>query len=329
MQTTAWCLAALLVALLLSLRARRASVRARSGDALEEAAYRLRLERRECEVLYHPESDEPLLWWQGKLKGLTVGLLDSGVIWVGESGDESLCVFKRKTPGGAFLVEDSSKNDGNNPLIRDPSAVALLMGLSRRVKTVSVLGDALEAEVSWSGATASEIVADARALTALKLRVDELDPPLVRAILRGDEAVARALLRCDADIEALTLGRLNAMTAAAGAGMTEIVRVLLAAGAKAAPAHGFPLHAAAAAGSLETVKLLLGAGVAVDARDERKSTALIEAAAGGHHELVAFLLSKGADAGAADADGGTALEYAEAGGFSEVIAPLRAAGRRL
>ena len=73
------------------------------------------------------------------------------------------------------------------------------------------------------------------------------------------------------------------------------------------------LRAAAAAGLMAPLKALLGRSeeVAVDAKGEGSSTALMLAATGGHAAAIAALLAAGAEVDAKDSDGMTALEIAE------------------
>ena len=74
------------------------------------------------------------------------------------------------------------------------------------------------------------------------------------------------------------------------------------------------LMAAAAAGLMAPLKALLGRSeeVAVDAKDNKGWTALMDAAMGGHAAAIAALLAAGAEINAKDNDGDTALMYAEA-----------------
>jgi len=301
---------------------------ARSFPALERAATRLGMTRKACPVLYDPDSEKPIVWWQGKADGRMIGFLDGGMIWVGESGDETLGVFERSAPGGPFVARDPTVREigapGRKSPVEDPAAARLASQLSTNVRSLSVLADAVEAAVAWETYSADLIISDVRVLASLKGRLEELDPPLVRAVMRGHETAALAMIKTTADLEAQTIGRLNAMTAAAEAGSADLIKALLAAGALAQPKHGFPLHSAARAGRAEIAEALLDAGAPVDIRDGRGNTALIEAAGEGHQEVVALLLSRGADPEARGSEQSTALERAESEGFTLVAAALRA-----
>ena len=78
-------------------------------------------------------------------------------------------------------------------------------------------------------------------------------------------------------------------------------------------ALGEALRAAAAAGLMAPLKALLGRSeeVAVDAKADAGTTALMLAAQGGHAAAIAALLAAGAEVEAKDNDGKTALEIAE------------------
>jgi hypothetical protein len=336
-----WVAGALLLLLLLPLMrplllwlaglARRSEIeRAPPNLVMEAAAARLGMSRCPCPVLYDQATGEPVMWWQGKSDGHVIGLIDGGMIWIGESGEETLGVFERSAPGGPFNARDLTAREiaaaERKSPVKDPAAARLVSELSISVSAVSIMADAVEAAVAWGTYSADMIIADIRVLSALKSRLEELDPPLVRAVMRGRETAALAMIKTMTDFEELTIGGLNAMTAAAAAGRTELVLALLAAGASARTQRGFPLHAAARAGHAETAKALLDAGALPDGRDERQSTPLIEAAGGGHQQVVALLLARGADPTATDAEQATALAHAEAEGFTEVAAALRAAG---
>ena len=88
------------------------------------------------------------------------------------------------------------------------------------------------------------------------------------------------------------------------------------------------LRSAAAAGLMAPLKALLGRSeeVAVDAKSNSCSTALIFAASGGHVAVIAALLAAGAEVEAKDNNGATALFGAALGGHAAAIAALLAAG---
>ena len=88
------------------------------------------------------------------------------------------------------------------------------------------------------------------------------------------------------------------------------------------------LTAAAAAGLMAPLKALLGRSeeVAVGAKDNRGTTALMRAALNGHAAAIAALLAAGAEVEAKENDDTTALMLAAKGGHAAAIAALVAAG---
>ena len=93
-------------------------------------------------------------------------------------------------------------------------------------------------------------------------------------------------------------------------------------------ALGRALVAAAAAGLMAPLKALLGRSeeVAVGAKLNGGTTALMEAALGGHAAAIAALVAAGAEVEAKHKGGRTALMQAAAGGHAAAIAALLAAG---
>ncbi|CAK9038315.1 unnamed protein product [Durusdinium trenchii] len=115
----------------------------------------------------------------------------------------------------------------------------------------------------------------------------------------------------------------TALHFAAANGMSDVVRILLEAGASCDRATSYEgitaLHAAAANGKLDVVHLLLRARASSNTADAERKTALNVAAANGHPEVVHLLLDAGASSNTADAEGKTALDVAAANGRLEVV----------
>ncbi|XP_017771956.1 PREDICTED: ankyrin repeat domain-containing protein 50 isoform X2 [Nicrophorus vespilloides] len=116
-----------------------------------------------------------------------------------------------------------------------------------------------------------------------------------------------------------------ALHVASRLGQTEVVKVLLEAGANAdqADMDGWtPLRAAAWGGHTEVVELLVIHGCSLDSMDAENRTALRAAAWSGHEEIVKVLLQNGADVNLTDHEGRTALIAAAYMGHAEIVEHL-------
>lgn len=112
-------------------------------------------------------------------------------------------------------------------------------------------------------------------------------------------------------------------------GLTEIVRLLVAAGANVNCADGgewTALIMAACFGLTDIVRPLVTAGADVNHVDDGGRTALIWAAEGGHTEIARLLVDAGADVNRASKLKQTALMRAASFGFTETARLLVAAG---
>ncbi len=151
---------------------------------------------------------------------------------------------------------------------------------------------------------------------------------LLQAAVRGD--VNDATVALGRDPEAVC--RPNAegfypIHLAAERGHSEVIRVLLRAGADVNTPHptvqATPLQYAAMHGHLDAVRTLLAAGARVDPVDSHGLTPLMWAAWKGHVQVVQELLKHGADVHCKTKTGWTALRYAEQKGHAQVAELLR------
>lgn len=285
----------------------------------------LGLRWQECPVrMYTLDPDLPFHWHQGVFDGRMVGLHGAGRLYVGAPDSATVLVFERGQDG-AFRGRDFTERQ-SSPLLSDPALAKELARLSPAMRAVGILGVAVEGIFDWKKATAEGLIADAKALSAVRARVESHDPPLVRAVQAGDEAAMRRLIAGGADLEAETIGHVTPVIAAAVLGRADLLRVLLAAGAKAQPAMGWPLFEAAARGHLDAVKALVEGGADPRQLGAWGGTALHDAATRGHAEVAAYLLEKGCDPKVVNKDGATALGYAQHGKHQAVIDLLRKAG---
>jgi hypothetical protein len=285
----------------------------------------LGLKWQECPVrMYTLDPDSPFHWHQGALDGRMVGLHQGGRLYVGAPDSATVAVFERGADG-AFRGRDFTESQAN-PLLSDAALAQELTRLSPAMRSVGILGVAVEGVFDWKKATAEGLIADAKALSAVRARVEGFDPPLVRAVLAGDTEKVRGLLAGGADLEAATIGYVTPVIAAAALGRADLLRLLLKAGAKAQPDQGWPLFEAAGRGHLDAVKALVEGGADPRQLGAWGGTAIHEAATHGHAAVVAYLLEKGCDPKVVNKDGATALGYARHNKHREVVALLEKAG---
>ncbi|GAB4821398.1 hypothetical protein N2152v2_008444 [Parachlorella kessleri] len=149
--------------------------------------------------------------------------------------------------------------------------------------------------------------------------------PLHRAAGAGSAIIVRRLVRAGADVNANSESG-PPLFWAAGSGHAEAVLALLRAGADPnllSSQHGMtPLAMAAAVGCLDVVKVLLAGGAKVDAVVQGGFTALHIAAESGNEEMVQLLLKAGATPDIRDDHGKTPIRVAAEMGHKEVVAQL-------
>jgi ankyrin repeat protein len=158
---------------------------------------------------------------------------------------------------------------------------------------------------------------------------------LLNAVADGNIAEVRTQLAAGGHPDVCDRDGVSAIGIAASRGWTEVVAVLLEAGADpsqhvrssrrggpAGPLLNFPC----ANGSLETVGLLVAAGAALDDADPTGVTPLMAAAYMGHGSIVALLCEAGAGLELRDHEGLTALMFGANAGSLAAVEALLAAG---
>ncbi|KAK9876233.1 hypothetical protein WA026_012534 [Henosepilachna vigintioctopunctata] len=129
----------------------------------------------------------------------------------------------------------------------------------------------------------------------------------------GQSEIVKVLLEAGANVNEADLDGWTPLRAAAWGGHTEVVELLVnhcCVLDSVDAENRTALRAAAWSGHEEIVKILLRRGASVNLTDHEGRTALIAAAYMGHNEIVEHLLEAGADINHADADGRTALSVA-------------------
>ena len=147
----------------------------------------------------------------------------------------------------------------------------------------------------------------------------------------GWQRMVNALIDRGADVNApsteLDWKKCAPLMAASVNGRVEVMRVLLAAGARVnlVDADGWTaLMVASSNGQVEAIRVLLAAGAQINQVCAKGSTALMLASGMGYVQAVKVLLAAGADPRIARPEGGTALGFAQVNKHSAVISLLQA-----
>ena len=158
-----------------------------------------------------------------------------------------------------------------------------------------------------------------------------IDAPVADAAMRLDAGAVRALLADGADVDAAQGDGMTGLHWAARHGATEIVTLLLDAGADRGVTTRLgdhtPLHVASRAGRAAAVTTLLEAGADVHALTETGATSLHFAAIAGTADTLTALLDHGADINAREPVWGqTPLMFAAEANRDDALAVLLARG---
>lgn len=151
---------------------------------------------------------------------------------------------------------------------------------------------------------------------------------LMKAVKSNDTAAATRLVTEGVDVDQTDPSGDAPLIMAAYLGHTEIVGLLLEAGADVAVVdpnmRATALHAAAYAGNAEAARLLIEHGVDIDAQGPVNGyTALHDAVWQNRVETARVLIEAGANTGLTSHAGETPLVFARARGHSEIVALLQ------
>lgn len=185
-----------------------------------------------------------------------------------------------------------------------------------------------EARTNWGAQLAwavSGVVLAVLVYELLDIRGDEERAArLLQSARAGDLAAAREALEAGAAPDATSAGW-SALHLAARGGHSDLVALLLEAGAPARQTHqaGWtPLHRAAEGGHLGIARMLLAGGAPIDARGNGR-TALGVALATGEIALAKYLIGQGAGLGVVDQrSGNTPVLYAARQGDLRLLSTL-------
>lgn len=184
-------------------------------------------------------------------------------------------------------------------------------------------------------------VSQIRDLVASGEKVDARDShgrtPLHIAAFGGHHAAMKALVASGADPNALENDRYDIVTIAAVANDIKTLELSLSLGCRAdnitSPYDGTALIAAAHLGHTEVVEILIRAGAPLDHINNLGWTALIEAIVLGnggckHIDTVKALVEAGSDLNISDRNGQTPMDLAKERGYSKIVELLLHSGNR-
>ncbi len=194
---------------------------------------------------------------------------------------------------GFFLVNAGSYEDFFEAVKKDDApTVAALLARGIDPNTLGLEGLTGLFMAARAGHAKVALVLLEAADTDVECRNTADESPLMLAALRGDLALARALIARDADVNKTGWA---------------------------------PLHYAASRGQIPMIDLLLEHHAYIDAESPNSTTPLMMAAGYGSVQATRILLRAGADATLKNAEGLTALDFAMGFGKADSAAALRAA----
>ena len=235
-----------------------------------------------------------------------------------------LCAAERE-PGVAFAVAIES---------HDVDAIKALLAAGNSTETTIDYGEHKITpliKAAWDGD--EEIVATLLAAGAKvnAKATDTGETALMNAVTREHTDIVTMLLEAGADVTPKNKFDFNAFTSAVAGGHQEIAGLLLDAGAKVEDgASGLtPLQFAASSGNLDMIRFLVKRGANVNRGAKAgEQTALLSAIYGAHPEAVQALIDLEADVNTKTKDGTTPLKAAMNGDQDDIVKILKAAGAK-
>lgn len=207
----------------------------------------------------------------------------------------------------------------------DPSALLRLFSVPGR----HIFKDAI-LPVSLVGPHVVEYILSSSPKTpdssTLRRAVSGCSPSQISALLRsalraGNPAFVSALIDAGADVNSQDSYGASPLSSAVASGQLDVIRVLIATGAKFNPAVDHFLHDAAESNRLDVIAVLLEScgRECLNWANLRGRTPVHAAASRGHVSVIRFCLSLGADTSHADSDGWTPLHCAASEGRTEAV----------
>ncbi len=151
---------------------------------------------------------------------------------------------------------------------------------------------------------------------------------LIHAAKKGDLGKVESLIANGADINFIAKDGSYALEVATSENRSDVVRVLLAKGAKfhQIPGKMMPPEIAASKGYMDTLNVFLDSGYNVNTKQSYGYTLLHIAAQDGENKVIETLVKRGADINARDNNGATPLFHAAGANYENCVKVLLDAG---